>query len=1562
MAELVQDSSGRWVLRGTLPADAAPIPVAAPKPPALVKAPATQPKPKGFWGQLMNDLQYEVNATFGGGTAGLKRAGKNLVTYPGRLWLLQQSAIAEIQRNGIEAVQSLMGQRGDYATTRWGAAVDRNEENLYRRFGLTPPSQQQGIEALLTGFGTEAVAQVGMAAVGGAALGRAAQVAPFLRPVQSALNPAAGKTILGKTGRFVAGAVASEAATTPFVNNTGGSAVSLVNMVLGTNLPDPVTPEMNRIESMRAGLVPNTAFSLLAGGALLGGASAIGRFRRSTSTSRRQRAARGRLQQQGVVVTDPDTGAAGFADPGKRPTWKDVEKELGIEPEPDAPAAPELPPPEDAGVEGFNRVQPGELPTANPADDPWRTPSQRVGTEPEWSPVQEALMPEPPGGDEAAYSRWLQSRGASNAIVPLTADPAPNIPPWTIPYDPALPEADTLLRTIDETLDADEIAELAQGKGPVVERIEELVINRQMPEVNPDRTFENSAAPVNSVSKAYLDNYRDALESLDAAVLRDLAANSPEVSIKTTEVTGKAPEEFTKSDVIEGLLAIPDQAVLVNRVGGKQLSPMLRVDEMEVDPDRFQFKGNTDEAGVQAGNSLEGVDRWNPDAEGIIQVWTDPANGRTYVVNGHNRLAKAKALGIPTMRVVYLNARTAEQARAMGAMANIAEGGGTAFDAAKFLRESDITSTKQLKELGANLSDQRNLWVPGLALSRLPEDAFLMAVNGTLDLNDAVMLGKSGLSPETMSEIAKVALRRGWTGPKLAEMLAQGEATKAVAGKADQVDLFGNAEVVNKQELKADLAIRVEQLIRTDRNAFRSAGRNADLLKKGGNVIDKSASGEIADESAQALKFFTKLKYEAGPISDLLNEGVEELAKGAQLEPIAARVAREMPATIEIVMSGGKKKPKASRQAPAEKAEFDPETQGVLDELEGLAADLGESASRNAESARRMAESAAGIEDAIDGTPTRDQVVPGPRSKQPDPESLEALEGEIDRAVRQQQEWEKLPQVKRDARADEARKLLLTDRKRATREAKAAELKEREAKALKWLEDDTAVLQGRMSVEDYEAKWGEGSYKAEEPPVKAPTKADYRPVNELEKDQWARNYLAWYDAQPRKQLQGAQLEKAKAAVVSRAVDAGEVRPPATPIPDELPVADPNLQAAADELARNELGPNVQEVVGTELALRDAYEAQDLTVRMLDGQEERVASGFDFKPLEEVRAEVVETFVDPEPVPMRPTKAGTEAPLQPVVGIDELLEQSRVSIKVTKAEAEYLRTVFINPDEFSEMPLRDAEAMLVTIPDEPGAPRRLRKKLQAQVDEAAMAAADQALAAMPEAPPAAGGSIADAFAQVAREMARSDARLFRKVGQTLDVANRAVDALEDVVNPPIDVQVKQVRDALPAGKAGKEARRKLAQAQADARRAEAPPIEFALPAELSKSAPRYGMASLAFESDLDKAAYILHSDKLKGRQSKAAPKFRAALEAAGIDPDELAAKRGPVVKEAIKDAVTDQTGSARAPQSAIKIQVPASDRAFADKLRDTAAEVADEQVTAISAEIEATKRRAMEEGC
>lgn len=76
---------------------------------------------------------------------------------------------------------------------------------------------------------------------------------------------------------------------------------------------------------------------------------------------------------------------------------------------------------------------------------------------------------------------------------------------------------------------------------------------------------------------------------------------------------------------------------------------------------------------------------------GIIQVWQDPKDKNVYVVNGHNRLELEKKLGIPKRPARFLKAKSAKEARSIGALTNIAEGRGNARDAAKFFRDSGIS-------------------------------------------------------------------------------------------------------------------------------------------------------------------------------------------------------------------------------------------------------------------------------------------------------------------------------------------------------------------------------------------------------------------------------------------------------------------------------------------------------------------------------------------------------------------------------------------------------------------------------------------------------------------------------------------------------------------------------------------------------------------------------------------------------------------------------------------------------------------------------------------------------
>lgn len=97
-------------------------------------------------------------------------------------------------------------------------------------------------------------------------------------------------------------------------------------------------------------------------------------------------------------------------------------------------------------------------------------------------------------------------------------------------------------------------------------------------------------------------------------------------------------------------------------------------------------------------------------------------------------------------------------------------------------------------------------------------------------------------------------------------------------------------------------------------------------------------------------------------------------------------------------------------------------------------------------------------------------------------------------------------------------------------------------------------------------------------------------------------------------------------------------------------------------------------------------------------------------------------------------------------------------------------------------------------------------------------------------------------------------------------------------------------------------------------AAAPAAPFVLPRELSRSSPRYGMATISFSSDLDRAAYVLANDAIK--PSKAAPKFRAAVEAAGLSVSEVV-EHGKKVKAAIKQ----EAGGGAAPRSEIDIRLP-----------------------------------------
>ena len=762
----------------------------------------------------------------------------------------------------IAAGQKLRGKPANPESSRAGNFVEKLSQAGYRALGATPPGQQnefeRGLDATARSVGTS-VAATAVASKAIPAIG----------------TGIAGAAITGGT-RWAAGELLASFAD----DNRAGNLANL-GEAFGMKLPLSVNVgEDDWIDSAIKSLIPNAlpGVAISGVGEVAAGVtrspgiiSSLRNSKRWTASNRKVAEitdARARLEQAGVTMTDPDTGAIALR-------TSEIEAEATAQAEIDRwiggggerpPAAPALP-----AAEPTPTAAPA-LPAAADA------PAAQVRLELDAQPPK-AAEPEAGGGQ-------LEVEGIEDS-------------PFEMIYDPELPEADVVFNLVRD-LDDDQLQMLVTQPGPVVEQLDQLLQERQAMAVRPELAQGAVMAPGENIADRLDPNgqpipYEATLEAMPMDTLRSVAApdNNPELSQLIGDLTGRDWEEFTKADIIEGLAAYQQQTgqSLLVRDWNQGMRPTA---EIAADPERFQFKQGVNEQGEQRGNSLEGVTRWDTNAEGVIDVWTDPADGRTYVVNGHNRLARALQLGIPTVPVRELPAATAQEARAMGALSNIKAGQGTVFDAAKFMRDSGITSPDQLQQMGVPMSSGNA--ARGLALAQLPDNIFQAAVDGRLSVGKAAALGGAGLDETQMQTAFKSLGGQDMSDAKFAEMVAQVRSAPVVQGS--QVDLFGNTEAMSLMSQKADLVVKIRQDLLKDKRFFGTAAKGAGRLEQAGNKINVAGNKAIAADTDMVLRTFDQLKYTEGPVSDLLNDGARQIAEGAKPGVIADRIRGDI---VELV-------------------------------------------------------------------------------------------------------------------------------------------------------------------------------------------------------------------------------------------------------------------------------------------------------------------------------------------------------------------------------------------------------------------------------------------------------------------------------------------------------------------------------------------------------------------------------------------------------------------------------------------------------------------------------------
>jgi hypothetical protein len=606
--------------------------------------------------------------------------------------------------------------------------------------------------------------------------------------------------------------------------------------------------------------------------------------------------------------------------------------------------------------------------------------------------VADGLDPEPiapQGPDDPAYQDWLR-RNASNALVP-TAPPesgldmlprqplAPQdtlrgenlVDPWAMGPDPNSPVQQALgqkpgateqappppvdpaeeffnnghlpeIADVTKTLDGMSLPELkaaaiaADNGGSVLEHIDAITASRPALRIRPEVSEDATGMPTANLADIYitgianLEPWIKQFDKIPSETLHELA--HPEASPRLFDLihasTGRDWEAFTRPDIINGIQELSAQGltILPNRLKGDvTLRP---TNSIIARPREFQYKENVNAKGEQIGHSLSGIDKWNPNMEGVLDVYSDPVTGEVAVVNGHNRRALAERLGVPSLMTKEVDATTIPGARAEGALANIAQGAGTAFDAAKFIRESKIEDPTQLSAAG--IPTDRGFGKQGFALSRLPSNIFQDAVNNTheIDLGRFVDLGASGLDEPGMRSAYKYLVNKPkMQAGRFKEVidLTKAQPTVVAMPQDGQTTILG-AEYINTVENLTKLADTVRRGLGKEKRIFSHSAKHADLLGETGVAsVNTATAGELVNDATHALALFDKFKYASGPMGDILKAGAERIAKGENAEFVTKQIQKDIVNSIETVLNEvGLKRP-GRPAAPAPAAAITPE-------------------------------------------------------------------------------------------------------------------------------------------------------------------------------------------------------------------------------------------------------------------------------------------------------------------------------------------------------------------------------------------------------------------------------------------------------------------------------------------------------------------------------------------------------------------------------------------------------------------------------------------------------------
>lgn len=321
--------------------------------------------------------------------------------------------------------------------------------------------------------------------------------------------------------------------------------------------------------------------------------------------------------------------------------------------------------------------------------------------------------------------------------------------------------------------------------------------------------------------------------------------------------------------------------------------------DIKVDAETFQFKAGGNAEGVT--DRLQGVTQWDPISANTGIVY-EKANGETFIVDGHQRLALAKRIteSDPAQKIDFIafplremDGVSVEEARVIAAMKNIREGTGTAIDAAKVLKIDPALLDK--------LPPTSSLVRQANGLIRLSDDAFKLITNQIIPEHYGAIVGNVMTDPTEQIAAIEMLKRLDPSNVRQAEQIVRQMKDTGFV-KSTQESLFGD-EVISESLLleRAKILDAGTSLFKTDKLVFKNLMENANKIEESGNILNRNNNATNEEIYAKAIEITRANANIQGSISESLTRIAREFKEGGGkgLQGYARQFADDVKRSIE---------------------------------------------------------------------------------------------------------------------------------------------------------------------------------------------------------------------------------------------------------------------------------------------------------------------------------------------------------------------------------------------------------------------------------------------------------------------------------------------------------------------------------------------------------------------------------------------------------------------------------------------------------------------------------------